>query len=91
MQDLHASIPRPHGLRRPSTLVMLCAGLLAADPLRLLPPAWVGATLPDGLRVAAAAVLLGALLWRLAPRGRRGRSREVHVLVLPPNASRREH
>jgi hypothetical protein len=74
-------------LRRPSTLVFIGAGLLAADPLRWLPATWMDATLPAGLRVAAALVLATTLLWRL----RRPRRRDVHVLVLPPRASRREH
>lgn len=77
-----------HRLRRPSTLLMLGAGLLAADPLRWLPEAWTGATLPGALRAAAAAVLAATLLWRMG-RLRRGRRREVDVLVLPPRASRR--
>jgi len=85
MQDLHA----PRFFRRPSTLVILCAGLLAADPLRWLPAAWMDATLPGGVRLAGAAVLAATLLWRLAGRTRRARDREVHVLVLPPRSSGR--
>lgn len=67
---------------------MLVAGLLAADPLRWLPPAWLDATLPPGLRVVALAVLLGVALWRIGRRNRRGRGREVEVLVLPSRISR---
>jgi hypothetical protein len=71
-----------HRLRHPSTLVMLGAGLLAADRLRWLPPAWAGAT---SLVLALLVVLLGfALLRRL----RQARDREVQLLVLPPSLRR---
>lgn len=89
MPDLYPAAPTLwHRLRRPSTLLMLVAGLLAADPLRWLPEAWTGATLPDPLRAAAAAVLAATLLWRVGRR-RHAQRREVEVLVLPPRASRR--
>ena len=85
MQHLHDPHPgRWHVLRRPSTLVMLCAGLLAADPLRLLPASWMDATLPAGARLSAALVLVVTLLWRMT--GRRRHGREVRVLMLPPRA-----
>lgn len=49
-------------LRRPSTLVILAAGLLAADPLRWLFTTWTDATYnPEGLWVALAAAALA--LW----------------------------
>lgn len=49
-------------LRRPSTWVVLGAGLLAADPLRWLIGTWTDATYnPEGLAVAAVVVLLA--LW----------------------------
>ena len=87
MQDLHSTGPgRWQRLRRPSTLVMLGAGLLAADPLRFL-AAGMDATLPGFVRGAAALVLLVTLGWVVATRPRR--RREVEVLVLPPRASRR--
>lgn len=49
-------------LRRPSTLVILGAGLLAADPLRWLLTTWTDATYnPEGLWVALAVAALA--LW----------------------------
>lgn len=51
-----------HRLRRPSTLVILGAGLLAADPLRWLLATWTDATYnPEGLWVALA--VAGLALW----------------------------
>jgi exosortase/archaeosortase family protein len=51
-----------HRLRRPSTLVVLGAGLLAADPLRWLLATWTDATYnPEGLWVALA--VAGLALW----------------------------
>ena len=67
----------PHWLRRPSTVLSACAGLLAADPLRWLAGSWAAATL-TGL----AAVL--AVAWA-RQRLRDGRRYAVAVL-LPPSS-----
>ena len=59
-----------HRLRRPSTLVFLGAGLLAADPLRWLLDTWTDATYnPEGLWVALAVAALA--LWSLLSARRR--------------------
>ena len=59
-----------HRLRRPSTLVFLGAGLLAADPLRWLLATWTDATYnPEGLWVALAVAALAA--WSLLSARRR--------------------
>ena len=62
---------------RPSTWILPCAGLLAADRLRWLPAAWTDATL-----LALAALLTHAFARRLM-RARQSHRREVQVLVLP--------
>ena len=71
MQHLHGPGVVPafwQALRRPSTLVILGAGLLAADPLRWLLSTWTDATYnPEGLWVALAVLLL-ALWSALSPR-----------------------
>ena len=75
-----------HVFRRPSTWLLLGAGLLAADRLRWLPTAWTGATL------FAAGTLLALSLALLLVRGtRRARRREVRVLVLPLSKNRDAH
>jgi exosortase/archaeosortase family protein len=65
MQEIQTQGDAPalwHRLRRPSTLVFLGAGLLAADPLRWLIETWTDATYnPEGLWVALAAAALA--LW----------------------------
>ena len=67
-------------LRRPSTLVLIGAGLLAADRLRWLPAAWTDATL---FAAAGLALALG-MVWLLMLQRRRPRHhREVQVVVLP--------
>jgi hypothetical protein len=78
MQDIGGPTLRQR-LRRPSTLVFLGAGLLAADLLRRLAP-WTDAT----LAALSLVLLLGALLAR---RPRPARNRET-VAVLLPAASR---
>ena len=80
-------IEEPHSpswlrLRRPSTLALLGAGLLAADLLRRLAP-WTDATLAAALLVPAVALLA---LWRLR-RTRRARA-PATVAVLPPASAR---
>jgi exosortase/archaeosortase family protein len=60
MQDIGGPTLRQR-LRRPSTLVFLGAGLLAADPLRWLVATWTDATYnPEGLYVALAVAALAA-------------------------------
>jgi len=63
-------------LRRPSTLALLGAGLLAADLLRR-PEAWTDATF-GGFVLA-----LGLALWVLWRRRAPARSRETHFVLLP--------
>ena len=66
-------------LWRPSTWIMLGAGLLAADRLRWLPAAWTDTTL---IALCAALTLgLGLALQWLQLRG--ARRREVRVVSLP--------
>jgi hypothetical protein len=70
-------------LRRPSTLALLGAGLLAADLLRRL-AAWTDATFAALLAGAVVALLA---LWRLRRPARHARSRET-VAVLLTNAAK---
>ena len=80
-----ARTPLWHRLRRPSTLLLLGAGLLAADRLRRLDQPWTDATpwLLGGLAVA----LSSLLLLRARRPARRVRSREI-VAVLPSMAAK---
>ena len=71
------------GLRRPSTWILLGAGLLAADRLRWLPAAWTDAT----LLLLAALLSLTLGLARLLTRTRAAHRREVQVLALPLSPS----
>jgi hypothetical protein len=71
-----------HRLRRPSTLVLLGAGLLAADLLRRLAP-WTDATF-IGLTAALALALLA--LWRLRYPTRRSRGPARVAVLLPATA-----
>ena len=74
-------------LWRPSTVVFLGAGLLAADPLRWLLAPWTDATLPAFVRIAAVIVMFVVVAFRVSGRRRRGPGREVEVLVLPPRCA----
>jgi len=69
-------------LRRPSTLALLGAGLLAADLLRRL-AAWADATFATLLAGAVVAVFA---LWRLRRPARHARSRETVAVLLPTAA-----
>jgi exosortase/archaeosortase family protein len=70
-----------HRLRRPSTLVVLGAGLLAADPLRWLLATWTDATYnPEGLWVALA--VAGLALWSGLSARRREASDATRALWL---------
>ena len=69
MEDIGGPTPWQR-LRRPSTLVFLGAGLLAADPLRWLVATWTDATYnPEGLWVALAVAALA--LWSFSSALRR--------------------
>ena len=71
-------------LRRPSTLVFLGAGLLAADPLRWLVATWTDATYnPEGLWVALAVAALALWSFSSARRGEApDRTRALWLLVI---------
>jgi len=76
LNDLHDP-EEPRWLRRPSTLLAACVGLLAADPLRWLAGSWAAATL------VAVAVALAAAWVRQRLRG----ERRYAVAVLLPFSS----